>query len=110
MRAKISKRSLIYLAAAGVYGLAPLSLKFLYKALLRALGSVLPTASSLVSEEPELYFESDMIDPISQNPWCFPNTVLNLKKVLELKYINYGDSIKMIGILDEMLGLSQIQD
>lgn len=106
----VPKKSLIFLAAAGVYEKPKNALKCLYRAFLRAMACLSPHASTIISQEDELEFKEEMISEITNMPWCFSRTPKNLKDIMSIEVLNFGESISILGVINQTLGLFEEEE
>ena len=99
----------LYKAAAGVLTdkLSP-AIRIFYRILLKTLGTDYSVTGSIINDEPELDYQPSMGKEIRQAPWIFPHFLGALDNVEKIEPIRFSDSLRMIGIISDILGLNEI--
>lgn len=83
----------------------PESLKLLYKAFLRVLGTIFDNAVSILVAEPSLTYKEPMGEEIQKSKWCYPHFIKMLDIIPRLKLVDYSDSFKALGYIIQYLGI-----
>ena len=104
-----SRHDSLYKAAAGVLtNNLSSSIRILYRILLKVLGTNYSVTGSIINDEPELDYHPSMGKEIIQAPWMFPHFLNALNTAEKLDPILFSDSLSILGIVSDILGLDKL--